>query len=500
MIFMVYTIYTYKNKKEFEYIRKNYPTIACNINHLNQMFNYSTYNYIDITEIIQYFFYNPQNKIILHNLEEDLEYGVKAIIHENLVNIALNMCYTLFNEEIKISDEIPELKNLEENMPFKKKILYYYNDEEYFLLWNSLNKKNIPLFDIRTAYYMEIVDNYLFDSNTVINITACFTNNNPLLIDYLIKISQYPITLICNHEKCKDEILHHFKEIKHISKKYDFIEDKKIFLNNMPLKITDLNEIEFKNIMKKINEQLIGHERFKMEFFTRLSHFRELNNLNLKKIFSVFIFGSSGVGKTELARILNKNLNENMKLIKINFGNYTSENSLNNLIGSPRGYIGSEEGELSIKLNKSHNGVILCDEFEKADAKIINFFLELLEEGKFTDSQSREYDLNGYVIIFTSNLDKNSYLNNMPNEFKSRIELLTHFNHLTDFEKKEFVSLEFTKIKQKIESNEKYSSVNLNEFNFQYDLNNKNNLREIKRELHNQIIKFINDNKPKNVL
>ena len=73
-------------------------------------------------------------------------------------------------------------------------------------------------------------------------------------------------------------------------------------------------------------------------------------------------------------------------LIKINFGNYSTEGVLNSLIGSPLGYIGSEEGgELINKIDTSKSKVILIDEFEKATPSVYNFFYELLEDGVFTD-------------------------------------------------------------------------------------------------------------------
>lgn len=71
------------------------------------------------------------------------------------------------------------------------------------------------------------------------------------------------------------------------------------------------------------------------------------------------------MGKSEFASMLKNQLKPNTSLVKINFGNYSSQDALNSLIGSPRGYIGSEEGELSSKIIKSRAGVILCDEFEK---------------------------------------------------------------------------------------------------------------------------------------
>ena len=102
-------------------------------------------------------------------------------------------------------------------------------------------------------------------------------------------------------------------------------------------------------------------------------------------------------------------------MIKINLGNYKTQGALNSLIGSPIGFIGSERGgELSNKIRNSDSKVILIDEFKKADTDIFNFFYELLEDGKFTDLTGNEYDLNGYIIIFTTNLSKDNYKEILP--------------------------------------------------------------------------------------
>lgn len=493
---MLNILYTYKNNEEFKYLKKNYNTIVCNSNQLTQNFNYSNCDYIDITLIIQYIYNNPQNKVFLHNLEKYLDKYTKAIIHENQAILALKMYYTLFYDTKKLSDELNDLKKLNEIEQFDKPTLYFYNSKEFDFLSNFLTDNNIPFYPIAYAYYKEVVENYILESKTVIDITSCSTDNNNIILDYLIKIvNNYDLTFICNHDNYKDKLQHYFKEMKHINEKYPNYEYDNAHSKNNNIRVIDLDKNEFKNLTENIDTQLIGHKRFKQELYFRLRQFIELNNLGLKKIFSIFILGDSGLGKTEVARIFNSCLNKNANLIKINFGNYSSQDSINSLIGSPRGYKGSEAGELSIKLNKPHSGIILCDEFEKADGKIVSFFLELLEEGKFTDSQSIEYDLNGYIIIFTSNLDKNSYLNKIPNEFKSRIELTSLFEYLKYEEKKEFISLELTKIKERLASDEKYSSINIDEFNFNYDLNSKNNLRDIQRELFNQIINYIDENK-----
>lgn len=472
---MLNILYTYKSKAEFKYLKKEYNTIVCNLNQLTHNFNYNDCDYIDITLIVQHVYNNPQNRVLLHNLEEYLDEYTQAIIHENQARIALNVYYTLFYDTKKLSDELDDLKNLKETEQYNKPILYFYDSNEYDFLSKFLTDNNIPFYPIAYAQYKENIENFRLESKTIIDITSCFTDNN-ITLDYLIKIvNNYNLTLICNHDKYNDKLQHYFKEKKHINEKYPNYEYSSANSKNSNTKVIDLDKNEFKKLTKNISTKLIGHEKFKQELFFRLNQFRELNNLGLKKIFSIFILGDSGLGKTEVARIFNSCLNKNANLIKINFGNYSSKDSLNSLIGSPRGYRGSEDGELSIKLNNPHSGIILCDEFEKADEKIVSFFLELLEEGKFTDSQSQEYDLDGYIIIFTSNLDKNSYLNTIPNEFKSRIELTTIFKYLKHEEKEKFVSLEIEKIKEKLAGNEKYSSINLDEFNFNYDLNSKNN-------------------------
>src|SRR5699024_5263069 len=149
--------------------------------------------------------------------------------------------------------------------------------------------------------------------------------------------------------------------------------------------------------------------------------------------------GPSGLGKTEIARIFHRFLDPKNPLAKINFANYKSENSLASLIGSPPGYVNSEaESDLVQKINKSNAGVLLVDEFEKADPAAHNFFLQLLEEGKFDDAMGRVHNLNGYIIIFTSNLDKHNYKEKIPPELRSRFNVVNRFNALNFEDKKEF--------------------------------------------------------------
>ena len=146
---------------------------------------------------------------------------------------------------------------------------------------------------------------------------------------------------------------------------------------------------------------------------------------------SLLICGDSGIGKTELARIIHETFYKDSKIIKINLGNYKTQGALNSLIGSPKGYYGSERGgELSNKIKNSDSKVILIDEFEKADNDIFNFFYELLEDGKFTDLNENEFDLRGYLIIFTTNLSENNYKKVIPEPLLSRFTMKALFQQL----------------------------------------------------------------------
>lgn len=115
--------------------------------------------------------------------------------------------------------------------------------------------------------------------------------------------------------------------------------------------------------------------------------------------FCHFFDGESGVGKTEVARSIFNCLDGEKKLAKINFGNYSSEFSLSSLIGASRGYRDSEDGEIFMKVRDTDVGVLLIDEFEKSNATLFNYFLNVLETGIIEGSLSQQIDLNGFIVI-----------------------------------------------------------------------------------------------------
>jgi len=121
---------------------------------------------------------------------------------------------------------------------------------------------------------------------------------------------------------------------------------------------------------------------------------------------SLLFLGSSGVGKTLLAKELSKYLfDEEQSLIRVNMNEYTDKFSSSRLIGATPGYVGYEEGgELTKKISKRPYSIILLDEIEKAHPDVMDIFLQVLDEGQLTDAQGKVINFRNTIIVMTSNI------------------------------------------------------------------------------------------------
>lgn len=159
---------------------------------------------------------------------------------------------------------------------------------------------------------------------------------------------------------------------------------------------------DFSGIEGQIKKTIVGQEEPITEVMKQLRLMKSglCDNSNL------FFIGPTGVGKTELAKILAKKvLGSQKKLLKINCGEYSNSHEYSKLIGSPPGYIGhNEKGILSERAEKSNEWVIVFDEIEKGHAKLFDLLLNLMDEGTITDSHGTELDFTNSLIIFTSNI------------------------------------------------------------------------------------------------
>lgn len=216
--------------------------------------------------------------------------------------------------------------------------------------------------------------------------------------------------------------------------------------------LISLDENEFNEALATLDNELIGQVEFKHVFATQSRTFRLFNAIDEQPILSLLLLGPSGVGKTEVAKILCEAVSPGHPLPKINFGNYSSRDSLNSLIGSPRGYIGSEEGELSRAIDSSEAGILLVDEFEKADPAVWNFFLDLLETGCYSDSQGIRHDLHGFIIVFTTNCPREKLEDTFPAELLSRFSLKSVFSRLSTSDKKLFVERYVSRVAERCQA------------------------------------------------
>lgn len=134
-----------------------------------------------------------------------------------------------------------------------------------------------------------------------------------------------------------------------------------------------------------------------------------------RPIGSFLFLGPTGVGKTELAKTLAATMFDSEKhMIRIDMSEYMEKHAVSRLIGAPPGYVGHEEGgQLTEAIRRQPYSVILLDEVEKAHSDVFNILLQLLDEGRLTDSKGRSVDFRNTIIIMTSNIGSNHLLDNV---------------------------------------------------------------------------------------
>jgi len=171
-------------------------------------------------------------------------------------------------------------------------------------------------------------------------------------------------------------------------------------------RVAEAESNRLSELSKKIKEKVIGQD----EAVSKVVKAIQRNRIGLKapdKPIGSFIFlGQTGVGKTQLAKILASELFDTAdSLIRIDMSEYMEKFSVSRLIGAPPGYVGYEEGgQLTEKIRRKPYAVVLLDEIEKAHPDVFNMLLQILDEGFITDSLGRKIDFKNTVIIMTSNI------------------------------------------------------------------------------------------------
>ena len=181
-----------------------------------------------------------------------------------------------------------------------------------------------------------------------------------------------------------------------------------------------------------------------------------------RPIASFMFLGPTGVGKTEIARTLAYELfDDERHMVRIDMSEYMEKFSVSRLIGSPPGYVGYEEGgQLTEAVRRNPYSIVLFDEVEKAHPEVLNLLLQILDDGRVTDSNGRTVDFKNTIIIMTSNLGSEYVLDNQKQlvmqevrehfrpEFINRIDEIVIFNALS----KEAIDKILDKIIEEIET------------------------------------------------
>jgi ATP-dependent Clp protease ATP-binding subunit ClpC len=171
-------------------------------------------------------------------------------------------------------------------------------------------------------------------------------------------------------------------------------------------RVAEAESSRLSDLPKKIKGKVIGQD----EAVAKVVKAIQRNRIGLKdpnKPIGSFIFlGQTGVGKTQLAKVLARELFDTSdSLVRVDMSEYMEKFSVSRLIGAPPGYVGYEEGgQLTEKIRRKPYAVVLLDEIEKAHPDVFNMLLQILDEGFVTDSLGRKIDFRNTIIIMTSNI------------------------------------------------------------------------------------------------
>lgn len=263
--------------------------------------------------------------------------------------------------------------------------------------------------------------------------------------------------------------------------------------------ITSINEIE-----KTLKENIIGQD----EAIDKLIDISKKIKLGIKdknKSYSVLFCGSTGTGKTYLSKLFAENLVGKNNVIKLDMSEYSESISINKIIGSPAGYVGYDDNKNILEeiRNKPYS-VLILDEIEKAHKSVLNFFLNILDEGNCKDSSGKTVRFDNVLIIMTSNayvskslmgFNKNTINNSLEDffskEFINRIDEIVPFNKFTEEDINKII------IKEANKCYKKYNSENIISLDMINRIIKESNYEEygvrklckaVRKEIENQIV------------
>lgn len=222
-----------------------------------------------------------------------------------------------------------------------------------------------------------------------------------------------------------------------------------------------------------------------------------------RPIGSFLFLGTTGVGKTELAKALAEFLfNDESMMTRIDMSEYQESHTVSRLIGAPPGYVGYDEGgQLTEAVRRKPYSVVLLDEIEKAHPDVFNILLQVLDDGRLTDNKGRTVDFKNTILIMTSNLRYEELKTRMRPEFLNRIDEIVTFDPLSKDNIREIVRIQMDILRKKLEDDNVQLSFtkafedDMVENGYDPEYGARPVKRLIQRELVNQLAKEILEGK-----
>ena len=278
-------------------------------------------------------------------------------------------------------------------------------------------------------------------------------------------------------------------------------------------KITEEETEKLLTLESNLHKHVIGQDEA-VEAVSRAIRRNRAGLKSVKRPPSFIFVGPTGVGKTELAKSLALEIfGKNDAIIRIDMSEYMESNSTTKLIGSPPGYVGYDDaGQLTEKVKRHPYSIILFDEIEKAHHDVFNLLLQVLDDGRLTDSKGNTISFENTIIIMTSNvgstsnvnsigfgssteLKKNKILESMKEafrpEFLNRIDEIICFNALTENELNQIITLMINDT-QKI-LNDRNIKINISESGKKYLIEKGTDIKYGARPLRRAVQRYLED-------